>query len=165
MRKTSSRLEGVLPLLPPPTSNASCVGITRLCSAADGSWTGSDRIFCSISIYGSVWNCLAKVQDFALTIYPIFTYFTCYQVEIHGPPRSSDVLGVTFACKREYFLHLVPNPPSSCPPTLVEGTASNGGWGNDGNDVPSSGTIGKRVGKRVWTAGVGLMWWETWTSV
>ena len=80
------------------------VVITRLCSAANGSWTGSDRIFCSLSIYGLMWNCLANVQDFALTIYPIFTYFTCYQVEIHGPARSSDVIRVTFACKREYFL-------------------------------------------------------------
>jgi len=84
------------------------VGITRLCSAADGSWTGSDRIFCSLSIYGSVWNCFAKVQDFALTIYPIFTYFTCYQVEIHGAARPSDVLRVTFACKRVYFLQELP---------------------------------------------------------
>ena len=41
---------------------------------------------------------------FALTIYPIFTYFTCCQVEIHGPTRSSDALRVTFAYKREYFL-------------------------------------------------------------
>jgi len=61
-------------------------------------------------------------------------------------------------------------PHSSCPPTplapLVEGTASNGGWGNDDNDVPSgSGTVGKRVGKWVWTTGVGLMWRETWTLV
>jgi len=55
-----------------------------------------------------VWNYLAKVQDFAPTIYPIFTYFTCYQVEIHGPARSSDILRITFACKREYFLHLLP---------------------------------------------------------
>jgi len=52
---------------------------------------------------------LAKVQDFALTMCPIFTYFTPYhEVEIHGPARSSvvwssDVLRVTFACKREYF--------------------------------------------------------------
>jgi len=61
-------------------------------------------IYCLVSIYGPVWNCLAKVQDSALTIYPIFTYFSCYQVEIHGPARSSDVLRVTFACKREYFL-------------------------------------------------------------
>jgi len=56
--------------------------------------SGRDRIF---SIYGPVRNCLAKVQDFALTIYPIFTYFTFYQVEIHGPARSSHVLRVTFA--------------------------------------------------------------------
>jgi len=31
-------------------------------------------IYCSVSIYERVWNCLAKVQDFTLTIYPIFTY-------------------------------------------------------------------------------------------
>ena len=47
---------------------------------------------------------LSKVQDLALTIYPGFIYFTCCQVEIHGPARSSDALRVTsFACKREYF--------------------------------------------------------------
>ena len=48
----------------------------------------------------------AKVQVFVLTMYPIFTYFTGYQVEIHGPAKSSDVLRVTFACKREYFLRI-----------------------------------------------------------
>ena len=43
---------------------------------------------------------------FALTIYPISIYFTCCQVEVYGPARSSDALRVTFACKREYFLHI-----------------------------------------------------------
>ena len=51
--------------------------------------------------YRSMAMVLSKVQDLALTIYPSFTYFTCCQVEIHGPARSSDALRVTFACKRE----------------------------------------------------------------
>jgi len=73
-----------------------------------------DWEFLDVIVYSrSMDLCLAKVQDFALTIYPIFTYFTCYQVEIHEPARSSDFLRVTFACKREYFLqllHYIANP-------------------------------------------------------
>ena len=85
------------------------VGITRLCSAAVSSWTiwtgtflgdleVSYILYLYTAQYRSMAIVLSKAQDLALTIYLSFTYFTCCQVEIHGPARSSDALRVKGLC-------------------------------------------------------------------
>jgi len=53
-------------------------------------------IYCSVSIYGPVWNCVAKVQDFALTYTPNFHIF-------HMLSDGDSRMGKVFRCSESNF--------------------------------------------------------------